>query len=49
MTFDQLCRSARATPEERDALAWHSAMIRAKKCYEELRYSPTNKAAQPGG
>jgi hypothetical protein len=37
MTFDELCRIAKATPEERDKAAWFLAMLRAKKTYEELR------------
>lgn len=37
MTFDEICRVARATPEELDQTAWFLAMMRAKKIYEELR------------
>lgn len=37
MTFDELCRDVHCTPEERDQLAWHLAMFRARKTYEKLR------------
>ena len=37
MTFDEIMKVARATPEERDHAAWFLAMLRAKKIYEELR------------
>lgn len=43
MTSDQLCQIGRLTPEERDKAAWHLAMFRAKKTYEELR-SPNRTA-----
>lgn len=35
MTFEELAKGCSA--EERDALAWHLAMIRARKTYEALR------------
>jgi len=37
MTFDRLCEQVRATREEREKLAWHLAMLRAKQTYELLR------------
>lgn len=37
MTFDELCLVVRCTPTERDHLAWHLAMFRARKTYEKLR------------
>lgn len=37
MTFNALCEQLRATPAEREKLAWHLAMLRAKKTYEVLR------------
>lgn len=37
MTFQEL--TAGCTPSERDALAWHLAMMRARKTYELLRKS----------
>lgn len=37
-TFDELCRSLKVTATERDQLAWHLAMFRARKTYEELRH-----------
>lgn len=40
MTFDDIMRIARATPEERDQCAWYLAMLRAKRIYEELRKCP---------
>jgi hypothetical protein len=37
MTFNDFCRLHRATNTERDWLAWHFAMMRAKALYELLR------------
>ena len=39
MTFIEL--TARCTAEERDALAWHLAMLRAKTTWETLRSATT--------
>jgi hypothetical protein len=33
------------TAEERDKLAWHLAMFRAKQTYEALRYAPKSDAS----
>ncbi|MEH3121144.1 MAG: hypothetical protein PGN16_04055 [Sphingomonas phyllosphaerae] len=37
LSFDELCSQFHATAEERDALAWHLAMFRARKTYDALR------------
>lgn len=39
MTFDELL-GPKATPQEREALAWHLACFRQWKTYDALRMSP---------
>lgn len=36
-TFDDFCATFRVTPAERDRLAWHLAMFRARRTYEMLK------------
>lgn len=40
MTFDAFCRRQHCTYDERDALAWQLAMIRAQSLYRQLRPQP---------
>lgn len=40
MTFDEFCKREKADPFERDKLAWHLAMLRARALYEALRPQP---------
>lgn len=35
--FNELCEQLHITPSEREKLAWHLAMFRAKRTYEKLR------------
>lgn len=37
-SFNDLCEQLRVTPQEREGLAWHLAMHRAKRTYEKLRH-----------
>lgn len=37
MTFDELCRKHKATPEERSELLWFLIMRRARELWEALR------------
>jgi hypothetical protein len=46
MTFDEICTLTRATPAERDALAWHIAMFRARKTYDALKIADASMAIQ---
>lgn len=39
-TFDELFPSDRTTPEEREALVWHLAAMRARKTVEALLPAP---------
>lgn len=40
MDFNTFCRSHKTTYDEKDALTWHLAQIRARKIYEQLRPQP---------
>ena len=46
MTFDELTKSC--TPDERDQLAWHLAIMRARNTYEKLRHAPDKSRALSG-
>lgn len=37
MTFAEFCQEMHVTAAERDALAWHLAMYRARRTWEALR------------
>lgn len=37
------------TPEQRDKMAWHLAMFRAKRIYEALRHAPKSDASPTAG
>jgi hypothetical protein len=37
MTFDELCRQVRATPDMRNELLWFLIMLRARAAWEALR------------
>lgn len=41
MTFNDLCADVKASADEREKLAWHLAMLRAKQTYERLRAAPS--------
>jgi len=44
-SFDDFCAGAKCTAEERDKLAWHLAMFRARRTYEELKQCPSTRLA----
>jgi hypothetical protein len=44
--FDDFCAGAKCTPTERDQLAWHLAMFRARRTYEELMKCPSTRPAR---
>lgn len=44
-TFDEVFAEMILTPEERSALVWHLAMMRARKTVEELLPSPPQGTA----
>lgn len=39
-TFDELCADIKATPYEREELAWMLAMRRARQTWEQCRRAP---------
>lgn len=49
MTFDELCRTFRVTPSERERLAWHLGSFRMRKTYERLRKPRAALRGQGGG
>ena len=44
--FDDFCAGAKCTPAERDQLAWHLAMFRCRRTYEELKECPSTQPAR---
>lgn len=38
--FDNFCRAARVTADEREKLAWHLAQHRARRTYDALAIEP---------